>query len=320
MDVWTFIQLELHAGHRVMLMVVVDLKGSTPGRPGYKMAVSESGKLAGSVGGGTMEYNMVSLARDLLGREEADPIVVRQVHDPNAETDRSGLLCSGLQVNLLYPMEAVHLEVVDALVEAFNNDTAGTLDITPDYIGFREDGYSNEGVWWEMQSENEWHYREGTGLKNVITIFGGGHLSLPLSQVFRMLGFRVVVVDDRESLNTMENNLYAHQKEVVDYMQAAEMLEEGDHSYAAIMTVSHATDQMILERLLPKRLRYLGMIASKKKAERIFSALRASGASEELLSKVDSPMGIDIGSQTVQEIAISIAAKIIQVKNTKLTG
>lgn len=317
MDIWTFIQLELNAGHRVMLMVVVDLKGSTPGRPGFKMAVSESGGLAGSIGGGSMEHNMVTLSRDLLGREEVDPMVVRQVHDPNAEKDRSGLLCSGLQINLLYPMEAAHLEVVDAIVDALQSDKAGTLIISPDYIGFQESAYSQEGVVWEMHSEDEWLYREHTGRIPVITIFGGGHLSLPLSQVFSMLGFRVVVYDDREALNTMENNCYAHKKEVVDYQQAAGLVEEGDHSYVAIMTVSHAADQMILGSLLTKKLKYLGMIASKKKVEKIFGSLKASGASEELLSMVDSPMGIDIGSQTVQEIAISIAAKVIQLKNKK---
>lgn len=316
MDIWRFVQHELASGHRVMLMVVSENSGSTPGRPGFKMAVSESGGLSGSIGGGNMEYNMVNLSRDLLFKNEAEPLAVRQIHDPKAGTDSSGLICSGMQVNLLFPLEKVHLEVVDGITNAYEQGLTGTLYINPDFMSFEPIDVATNQVYWEMQSEDAWSYTEHLGSKPVLTIFGGGHLSLPLSQICQMLGFKVVVFDDREGLNTMERNTFAHVKEVIDYSLAPKLVSEGESSYVAIMTVSHATDQMILGSLLGKGLKYLGMIGSKKKVDKIFQNLLDNGATEEQLGRVDSPMGIKIGSQTVEEIAVSIAAKIVQVKNS----
>ncbi len=315
MEVWKFIQSELLLDEKVMLLVVVDLKGSTPGKAGFKMAVSGAGGLSGSVGGGVMEVNMVNMARDMLNHGEAEPMVVRQIHNPDAEKDRSGLLCSGLQVNLLYPLEKVHLEIVDAIVAAYETNQSGMLYLQPDFLGFDPGTVEDTSVGWDMQSEEAWHYSESIHRKPVFYIFGGGHLSLPLSQVLRMLDFKVVVYDDRPGLNTMERNSFAHVKQIIDYNQSGTLVEQGDQSFVAIMTVSHETDQMILEQMLPMQLKYLGMIGSKNKVKKIFDALRQGGASDAHLEKVDSPMGIDIDSQTVEEIAISIAAKVIQIKN-----
>jgi xanthine dehydrogenase accessory factor len=315
MDIWKYIQKELQSGAKVMLMVAVDLKGSTPGRRGFKMAVSGNGGLYGSVGGGVMEYNMVNMARDMLKYENLEPIVVRQVHNPNAVKDRSGLLCSGVQINLLYPLEGVHLEIMDAIVNACENGETGTLDLQPGFVGFDPGSNEKLAISWQMQSDSEWFYSESIGHKPVFYIFGGGHLSLPLSQVMRMLGFKVFVYDNRPDLNTMENNIFAHFKEIIDYERAAQLVNPGEHSYVAIMTVSHEEDQNILRQMLPLQLKYLGMIGSKRKVDKIFEALRHTGANAEQLAMVDSPMGIDIESQTVEEISISIAAKVIKTKN-----
>lgn len=298
-----------------MLLVVADLKGSTPGKPGFKMAVSSAGGMSGTIGGGAMEYNMVNLSRDLIGRQESDPMVVRQVHDQGSGKESTGMLCAGMQVILLYPLEQVHLEVVDAIVEAMNKGQTGLLDITPDYISFDQIAAETPMIQWDMQSEDEWQYTEHLGIRPVLYIFGGGHLSLPVSQVLRMAGFRVVVYDDRQNLQTMESNMFAHEKLVVDFRQAADLVAEGENSYVAIMTTSHDVDQMILGSLLNKQLKYLGMIGSRKKVEKIFNNLGRAGAAGEQLTRVDSPMGIDIAAKTVEEIAISIAAMVIKVKN-----
>ncbi len=316
MDVWAFIQHELSAGNRLMLLVVTDLKGSTPGKPGFKMAVSSSGELSGTIGGGAMEYNMVNLSRDLIGKQESDPLVVRQVHDQGVGKDSTGMLCAGMQIILLFPLEQAHQEVVNAIVESMNKGQTGVLDMTPDYFSFDQSFVDSAMIDWDMQSEDEWHYSEHIGVMPVLYIFGGGHLSLPVSQVFRLIGFKVIVYDDRPNLQTMTNNPYAHEKVVVDYRHAADLVSEGENSYVAIMTTSHDVDQMILGSLLDKELKYLGMIGSKKKVEKIFNNLKKEGASVDQLARVDSPMGIDVAAKTVEEIAISIAAGVIKVKNT----
>lgn len=315
MEIWKFIEDQLAAGHRVMLITVAGVRGSTPGRQGYKMAVSESGGLSGSVGGGIMEFNLVNLARERLKEGSMDPFIVRQVHNPKAGADSSGLICSGEQANLFYPLDAAYSELVSAVNTVLKAGKTGRLYMYPDYFGFDPFELSQNRIDWSLQSETEWEYTEDFGLRPTLYIFGGGHLSLALSQVFRMLDFRVVVYDDRNGLNTMENNPFAQEKSVVDYNRAAELVSPGDYSYVAIMTVSHASDQLILQQMLPLKLKYLGMIGSKKKVQSIFDALRVLGAGDDQLARVDSPMGMPINSQTVPEIAISIAARIIFIKN-----
>jgi xanthine dehydrogenase accessory factor len=315
MDIWQFIFDQLNDGHRVMLMVVADASGSTPGRPGFKMAVSESGALAGSIGGGVMEFNMVNIARQWLADGEAEPVAIRQVHDSGAGPDSSGLLCAGEQTNLFYPLDKASLELVEAIAVSHKNGETGILYMHPDYLGFDREEISESRIDWEISNDREWTYTEYAGIKPVLYIFGGGHLSLSISQLFHMLGFTVKVFDDRSGLNTMDNNTFAHEKAVIDYNKAGDYVESGPHSYVAIMTVSHVADELILGQMIQKELKYLGMIGSKKKVKTIFDALRAKGASEEQLNRVDSPMGIPINSQTVPEIAVSIAARVILIKN-----
>ncbi len=315
MDIWQFILDHLKQGRRVMLMIVADAKGSTPGKPGFKMAVSENGALAGSIGGGVMEFNMVNIARQWLADGEAEPVAIRQVHDSGAGPESSGLLCAGEQTNLFYPLDKASLALVKAIVACQKKGETGILYIHPDYLGFDREEIIEARIDWEITTDSDWSYTEYTGIKPVLYIFGGGHLSLSVSQLFHMLGFIVKVFDDRSDLNTMDNNTFAHKKEIIDYSRAGDYVVSGPNSYVAIMTVSHAADAMILGQMIQKDLKYLGMIGSKKKVKTIFDALRTKGASEEQLNRVDSPMGIPINSQTVPEIAVSIAARVILIKN-----
>ena len=133
---------------------------------------------------------------------------------------------------------------------------------------------------------------------------------------FRVLNFKVVVFDNRDGLSTFDNNHHAHRKEIIDFKKAADFVLTGENSYAIIMTVGHKSDELVLEKLVHKNLKYLGMIGSKTKVKNIYESLKAKGVSEKELAKVDSPIGLSINSKTTPEIAISIAAKITQVKNS----
>jgi xanthine dehydrogenase accessory factor len=350
---WTFVKEKLDAGLKVILLVVVDRQGSSPGKQGFKMAVSSDGTLAGSIGGGVMEYQMVELARELLAEGNMRAMLKRQVHDPHASGDRSGLICSGEQTHAFIALGESDLEVVEQFRKAGEGAPKGWLVLESGRLSFipldqgedRPDqeealaaaGLAGKGVGqaadgfiggqtaggtvggparsWHRVSDNIWKYTEAVGQDPCLYIFGGGHLSVPLSQVCRMLGFRVVVLDDREGLNTMETNVFAHEKRLVDYRDAGSLFTGDDRSYVVIMTVSHAIDQLVLGQMLDKPLKYLGMIGSRKKVQKIFESLKSKGASDDQLKRVDSPMGLEINSQTPAEIAISIAARIIQVKN-----
>jgi xanthine dehydrogenase accessory factor len=315
MDTWTFILKKIKTGVPVVLIVVVDVKGSSPGKPGFKMAVAGDGTLSGSIGGGVMEYKMVDMARYMM--QEGNPYVTvkRQVHDPDAGEERSGLICAGEQTHVFVPLGKETLPVLEEITIAVDSGKGGQLQLGMDGLRFETGSGHAGGMSWVFKNHHDWHYSETTGVRPRLSIFGGGHISIPLSQVFVMLGFHVSVYDDRPDLPSMSGNTFAHEKHLIDYSHAGNYIEEGPHSYVIIMTVSHASDQQILQQMLPLSLKYLGMIGSKNKVQKLFSNLREKGCQDEWLNRVDAPMGLPINSRSIEEISISIAAKVIQIKN-----
>ena len=99
------------------------------------------------------------------------------------------------------------------------------------------------------------------------------------------------------------------------YKKAIKYIPEGDDIYVVIMTFAHKDDRKVLKRLLNKKVKYLGMMGSEEKVASIYAKLEEKGFSAKDLKHVDAPIGVSINSQTPDEIAISIAAKIIKVKN-----
>lgn len=315
-----FIEDRLLVGEPVMLIAVIEVHGSSPGKKGFKMAVDGDGKTVGSIGGGLMEYNMVNLARAELLSDKTAPFLKRQVHSANAGEDASGLICAGEQKHAFIPIFPYELDKVRSMIRHLEDGKEGILELSPKGLTLHKTAGKQSIIDMEPASLIEWRYLEPLVPPATLYIFGGGHISIPMSRIFSMLGFRVVVLDDREGLVTMQNNKFAHLKKNIDYGQAASHINYPLTSYVCIMTVSHASDQVILEQMLPLPLKYLGMIGSKNKVQKIFSNLSARGAKPGQLQRVNSPMGIQINSETPEEIAISIAAQIIQQKNAQKQG
>ena len=298
-----------------MLIVVVERNGSSPGVVGFKMAVSETGSMKGSIGGGVMEYNMVELAKKELKKTDIKSFIKKQIHNVDAGSEKSGLICSGEQTHAFVPIDKSNYKSINDIVIKLDIGDNVALQINPNGLTFNENQTINEIVF-DYNFEKEWLYQEQIGLKNTLYIFGAGHVSLPVSQVFRVLDFKVVVLDNRKGLSSFENNMFAHRKKIIDYKSIGKIVEEGKNTYAIIMTVGHKSDEIVLKQLITKNLKYLGMIGSKNKVKNIFDSLRNQGISEVELNKVDAPIGLSINSKTTAEIAISIAAKVIQIKNS----
>lgn len=317
MQIWDFIYNHLSAKENVILIVVIDTKDSSPGRIGFKMAVTDKGEFAGSIGGGIMEHNMVELARKMLRENFTGTAVKRQVHNPESEHDRSGMICAGEQTQVFIALGKNNLQVISEIKQCAQSGEMGIVSISLKGLHFTKDNTIESQTTSSYTNQTDWQYYEKTGLTDTVYIFGGGHISLPLSQILRMLNFRVVVFDDRKELTTMETNAFAHSKEIINYKNIGHLVPDGPFSYVVIMSFGHKSDDVILRQMLPKKLKYLGMIGSKSKVGELFDRLRSEGFPEERLACVNSPIGIPIGSQTPVEIAVSIAAKIIEVRNDK---
>jgi xanthine dehydrogenase accessory factor len=124
-----------------------------------------------------------------------------------------------------------------------------------------------------------------------------------------------VVLDNRRDLPTMAANRWAHDQQVVDYQRIADHVAVSDRSWVVIMTFGHHHDRLVLEGLLGKKLAYLGLMGSEAKVRQMFAAMVEEGTPAAALEAVRAPVGVPIGSHTPEEIAISIAAEIVAIRN-----
>lgn len=301
-----------------MLLYVLESKGSSPGRQGFFMAVNARGQMEGSIGGGIMEHKFVEMAKEKLGElgySLSGGRIKRQVHDKEATTNQSGMICSGEQTIFLYPVREKDKHAISQLVKSLEQNKNGSLRLSPQGISFSSD-IPRKDFDLKMQSEDTWEYVEKTGYKNQLFIIGGGHCALAFSRLMRQMDFYITLFEEREGLNTLVQNEFAHEIMVIDdYSALANLIAPGPNQYVVVMTFGYRTDDVAIRGLIGKHFRYFGVLGSKKKIEKMFDGYRAEGISGGLLEKIHAPVGIHISSQTPEEIAISIAAEIIAEKN-----
>lgn len=313
---WKMVLDALEKGDSAVLVVIIDRDGSAPNSPGAKMFVTLN-EVSGTVGGGISEYNLLNRAKSLLKEGKLTTEILHLEHSETAEKNRSGMICSGAQTFAIVPLSKENLNIVKDIIAAYDEAKPGVLTLNDKGISFEADKSLVEDKVFSKENET-WFYNENIAKQDKLYIIGAGHVSLALSQVMNTLGFHITVYDDRKNLPTMNNNTFAHNKQVINYENIAENIPEGDNIYVTVMTFGHVSDENVLERIISKKCRYIGMMASVKKAETIFSNLEKKEISKELLETVRSPIGIKIHSNTPEEIAISIAAEIILTKNSQI--
>ncbi|MBE2251699.1 MAG: xanthine dehydrogenase accessory protein XdhC [Myxococcus sp.] len=146
-----------------------------------------------------------------------------------------------------------------------------------------------------------------------LTLFGAGHVSKELSKLAVAAGFDVTVVDERAEWATAERFPGAALV-VRPPDEVARALTGGPDAYCCVLTHDHPLDQRCVEALLDTPLAYLGVIGSRRKAERFRQRLLAAGFAKERVAALECPMGLDIGALTPVEIGLSIAARLVAVR------
>ena len=312
-DFWKLILKRLQAEKFAALLYVVESNGSSPGRQGFKMAVTKTGELFGSIGGGIMEHKLVELAKDKLRRNEKSILLKKQIHSDKVETERSGMICSGEQTICLLLLDIQQQKTVEDVIEACIHGAKKQLKLSPTGISLEKEKNNSEPFSFIQDNEN-WEYNELLNYKHTIHIIGSGHVGLALSRQMKWLGFYVKIYDDRTGLNTFEDNEYTDEKVVIDYNRM-DLQGLTDSDYVVLVSFGYRTDKKIIKQLLTKDFKYLGMMGSKSKTDNLMKELAEEGFNKNQLSKVEAPIGIDIQSKTPEEIAVSIAAQIIATKN-----
>lgn len=294
---WESLRRVLRTGRPCALLVVAAGRGSAPGKPGAMLALSRDGALAGTIGGGRVEAELVALALARLQADSPQAFCMTRVHRPHTNQG-SGMICGGEQTVVFAPLLPSDLPLLDALIGVLRLGREFRWSLSP--AGWRADT-GEPGL--RIHGDN-WRYGHCSGRQVTVCLIGGGHVSLALSRLLVRLDFRVVVLEERPGVATFKRNRFAHERRVGDYADVCAALPEGDRVYAVIMTHAHERDAAAWRALAEKPLGYLGVLGSHAK-------LRALIGPGPFPAHVHAPAGVAIHSHSPDEIAVSIAAEMI---------
>lgn len=306
MMVWNFLINNLENKVAVTLLYVLDSKGSSPGRKGFKMAVNQAGIFEGTIGGGIMEVKMIELAKSKMDKTNSQPLIKQQYHDKAHIRNQSGLICSGEQTIAIVPLKQSDIEIIQKIVQS------------PSPIFLKID--AQKGL--QLDTENSPEKRtirtqedfEVTFQINplkTIHIFGAGHVGLALARQMSVLGFAVWQYDDRPNLATLVKNEYATNLQIIDYERVGESLKTNPTDIVVLVSFSYRSDKILLQQLYNQPFAYIGMMGSDHKIATLRKELATEGILEQDLHHVFMPIGLPIYSKTAPEIAVSIAGQII---------
>lgn len=309
----------IERGEAVVLCTVLASSGSAPRGAGARMAVFADGSTLGTVGGGTVEALAAQEALDVLHGGQA---VLRAFSLAPDQIASIGMVCGGNVTVCYQRLTAAELPTLYAMRAALASHTNTWLfmqieqgSVTDFRVvdeaeaALRPARYTSRAV---LENGEPLSYAEPLSRAERVWIFGGGHVGQALVPVLAGVDFPVTVFDNREELATPEHFPAAESVIFGDYNHIFEKLTFHESDYAVIMTPGHQSDFALLEQVLRHSLRYVGCIGSRQKVARTQQLLREAGISEERILCVHSPIGLSIGAQTPAEIAISIAAEMIQ--------
>jgi xanthine dehydrogenase accessory factor len=272
-------------------------------------------EVLGTVGGGNSEHQLYDRGKFLLKEGKITVEKIHLEHSDETIEESSGMICSGSQTFALITLDSKHIPIINKVIESYSKAQPGVLILNEEGIAFEPNRTISQDTCYEEEVVS-WIYKETIGRRDRLFIIGGGHVSLALSRIMQMLDFHITVFDDREELPTMNSNSYANEKKIVSYEEISSYIPEGNNVYVTIMTFGHISDELVLRKIISKKCKYIGMMASASKKQQVFSNLEAKGISKNLLERIHSPIGVKIKSNTPEEIAISIAAEIIKIKNS----
>ena len=315
----------IEAGQTLVLATVVESSGSTPRSSGAKMAVRVDGSIVGTVGGGLVEARAQRRAGDLLAQGAADgTAILAHVEMTQELAADSDMICGGGLSVLLEVVApdgpcAEAYRMLDRLLRQ-----GVTASLTTSLSG-GEDLRASDHVIVTGPLESgvpsfEWE-EGGAALTEPfippppLYIFGAGHVSLFTARVAAMVGFRTVVLDDRADFASRERFPEADEVVVLDSFETGfDKLAIGEDAFIVIVTRGHLHDRTVLAGALRTPARYVGMIGSRSKRDKIYADLLNQGVAREEIARCHCPIGLAIGAQTPEEIAVAIAGELIQVR------
>ena len=299
-------------GNDCYLIALIESEGSTPRSSGAYMLVNKNGWVAGTVGGGGMEYAAVLEAQKKLQEGEANSFQKRF-----DLTTAAGMACGGycsLQFCYLPAQKETEILAEYVLYKLEGRYPwwlllpigEGSI-LVEDFLPLKK----HQGFY---DLDGKEYYAEQYNYDGRVFVFGAGHVARELVPLLSHLGFKCVVLDDREEFADPAVFPTAHKVLQVDYTKLEGIVKPNCKDYAVVMTRGHVHDANCERFLLTTPVPYIGVMGSKNKAKLARETLLAEGYTEAQLDRITTPIGLDIGSETPAEIAVSIAAQLIEVR------
>lgn len=314
------IEETLQKNQPLILVSIVADHGSAPRGNGAFMLVSGTQRVFGTIGGGMLEYRATQIAQELIAKREGQLIAFQLTDEEKAGL---GMVCGG-DVDVLFTYLKPSDEIDNLIQEARQEIALGHnywLILAADGSGVQG---SKEIKDWDrrgsiIQANESCPGAYVLQLENKICvyIFGGGHLAQALVPLITKLHFECVVTDDRKEYASKELFPDAKETHVRDYTELDSHYPIRSQDYVVIVTRGHSGDFDAEAYALRTPAHYIGVVGSKTKIKYINERLIEAGYSQTDLDRVTTPIGISIGSETPMEIAVSIAAQLIQVRANK---
>lgn len=345
-SIFSYLINEISQGTPITYSTIIKTRGSAPQIPGASAIINEKGLAEGTLGGGIMEAEIQIRAQESISSKKDDLIE----YDLDADIkDNSGPICGGYATILvdshpedfLYLFEEIHISLrnnqpghlitiidldkrKDKIISRYwiSRDAEPDITLSEKYYSFKQniaevrDAQSPQCI--TSVENNELVFIEFLCPDPRLIIVGAGHIGKALSHFGKRLDFHVTVIDDRSEFANQINIPDADviltngiEKDLASY-------PVNDNSYVVLVTQGHKKDSIALQQVIHSSAAYIGMIGSKRKTrlmKRDF--IQNNWATKEDLDQIYAPIGINIGSKTVQEIALSIAAQLVEVRQQK---
>ncbi len=325
-------------GRSVAYTALVETRGSTPQKAGAAMLVFPDGSQKGTLGGGCVEAEVKRRSLALLKDGERE-IMAFQLDNDYGWDD--GLICGGRMSMLVDPLRpGGDVSYFRTLAELLNQDQACTeAVVVSDTVGRPGDRFllADCGRVVAARAIGDIPSEAAVNLRDVRTrprpyvaggvsflpysqrcrlvIVGAGHVGQKVAALASDVGFRVWVADDRDDYCSKERFPTAERLLIGPIEQTAPQFVMDENTFCIVVTRGHNHDEEALFQVIDEPARYVGMIGSKRKIRMIFDDLKCGGKTAEAVARVHAPLGFDIGSQTVAEIAVSIVAELIAHRN-----
>ncbi len=319
-DFWPRLLTQLESGDPAFVAFVADNTSHSPGTRGARMMVRPDGSTEGTIGGGIMESDIIDAGIDTLEAGETTPQFQRLYHRDKGKGDKSGLICAGHQTNVYAVFDSTrHLDLVQNIVRRVQEDQTGLVKIDPNGIRLTDEAELGRKTppirFQEPTDTTPWRYEEQLLNWKRAAIIGGGHCGFALSRILDHLGYTVTLFDTRDHIETFADNPFArHTIEVDDFAQAGDHIDHPEITHVVVMTMGEPTDVRGLLGVIDDPYPYIGVMGSEAKLTKIRKDLKAEGVDPALFGKLHAPVGLEMTSNTPDEIAVSISAELLRLR------